>query len=263
MNIFKNRTVLGVMCIVLSLVVCFGITPLMNNAVSEKTTIVRVKSEISTGELISASKLETVEVGGYNLPSNVIRDENTIIGSYALADMYKGDYVLNNKISQTKQSENAYLYNLDGTKQAISVTIQDLANGLSGKLESGDVISIISANYKGFGETVIPPELKYVEVITVTADSGADANTSQEYYDNTEERELPKTITLLVTPEQSKVLAELESSGEIHVSLVYRGSEENSAEFIKVQDDILTQIYFPELLEETTEEGTEQTSEVE
>ena len=30
MSIFKNRTVIGVICILLALVICFGITPLFN-----------------------------------------------------------------------------------------------------------------------------------------------------------------------------------------------------------------------------------------
>ena len=252
MNIFKNRTVLGILCILISLGICFGITPLFNNAVSEKTTIVRVKTDIVTGDEITAEMLETVEVGGYNLPQNVVKNADTVIGTFALADFYKGDYILNSKISETMQAENAYLYNLDGTKQAISVSIQNFANGLSGKLESGDIVSVISANYKDLGQTIIPPELKYVEVISVTADSGSDANTGEEYYSEDEEKELPSTVTLLVTEEQSKILADLESDGEIHIALVYRGDVENSIEFIAQQDEILKDIYAEEVTDENT-----------
>ncbi len=70
--------------------------------------------------------------------------------------------------------------------------------------------------------TVIPAELQYVEVIAVTANSGYDANTGEELEEGAD-RELPGTVTLLVTPEQSKVLAELEADGKLHLSLVYRG----------------------------------------
>lgn len=42
MRFLKNRTVLGVLCIVLSLIICFAVTPLFNKAMSEKTEIVRV-----------------------------------------------------------------------------------------------------------------------------------------------------------------------------------------------------------------------------
>ena len=49
-------------------------------------------------------------------------------------------------MSDAPAAENAYLYNLDGTKQAISVTIKSFATGLCGKLpklsggESYDVL---------------------------------------------------------------------------------------------------------------------------
>ena len=46
MSLFKNRTVAGVICIFLSLLICFGVTPLLNQSVSQKTEIVRVVKEI-------------------------------------------------------------------------------------------------------------------------------------------------------------------------------------------------------------------------
>ena len=46
MSIFKNRTVIGVICILLALVICFGITPLFNRGISQKAEIVRVTKDI-------------------------------------------------------------------------------------------------------------------------------------------------------------------------------------------------------------------------
>ena len=96
------------------------------------------------------------------------------------------------------------------------------------------------ADYKGMGETVIPPELQYVEVISVTASSGYDANTGEAVED---EKELPSTVTLLVTTEQAKVLAGLEQESELHLALVYRGAPENADEFIAAQDALIEELY--------------------
>ena len=230
MSLFKNRTVVGVICILLSLLICFGVTPLFNKSISQKTEIVRVTKEIKAGDEITKDMIQTVEVGGFGLPENVIRQSETVIGKYAKADLSVGDYILNTKLSDTPAAENAYLYNLDGTKQAMSVTIKSFANGLSGKLQSGDIVSVIAPDYKKQGATVIPAELKYVEVISVTASSGYDANTGEAPAGD-DERELPSTVTLLVSPEQSKILAELESDGKLHLSLVYRGSHANTTKF--------------------------------
>ena len=255
MKIFRNRTVIGVLCILLALIICFGVTPLFSRSASEKTEIVRVTMDIKEGDEITAEMVQTVEVGAYNLPQNLMTDKKEVVGKYATADLAAGDYILSSKLSAVPAAENAYLYNLDGTKQAISVTIKSFATGLSGKLESGDIVTIIVADYQGKGETAIPPELQYVEVISVTASSGYDANTGEVV----DEKELPSTVTLLVTTEQAKVLAELEQDSELHLALVYRGTPENTAKFIAAQDALIEELYAepePENSSETAE-GTE------
>ena len=255
MKIFRNRTVIGVLCILLALIICFGVTPLFSRSASEKTEIVRVTKDIKEGDEITAEMVQTVEVGAYNLPQNLMTDKKEVVGKYATADLAAGDYILSSKLSAVPAAANAYLYNLDGTKQAISVTIKSFAVGLSGKLESGDIVTVIVADYQGKGETAIPPELQYVEVISVTASSGYDANTGEVV----DEKELPSTVTLLVTTEQAKVLAELEQDSELHLALVYRGTPENAAKFIAAQDALIEELYAepePENSSETAE-GTE------
>ena len=255
MKIFRNRTVIGVLCILLALIICFGVTPLFNRSAIEKTEIVRVTKDIKEGDEITAEMVQTVEVGAYNLPQNLMTDKKEVVGKYATADLAAGDYILSSKLSAVPAAENAYLYNLDGKKQAISVTIKSFATGLSGKLESGDIVTVIVADYQGKGETAIPPELQYVEVISVTASSGYDANTGEVV----DEKELPSTVTLLVTTEQAKVLAELEQDSELHLALVYRGTPENAAKFIAAQDALIEELYAepePENSGETAE-GTE------
>lgn len=255
MKIYRNRTVIGVLCILLALIICFGVTPLFSRSASEKTDIVRVTKDIKEGDEITAEMVQTVEVGAYNLPQNLMTDKKEVVGKYATADLVAGDYILSSKLSAVPAAENAYLYNLDGTKQAISVTIKSFATGLSGKLESGDIVTVIVADYQGKGETAIPPELQYVEVISVTASSGYDANTGEVV----DEKELPSTVTLLVTTEQAKVLAELEQDSELHLALVYRGTPENAAKFIAAQDALIEELYAEPELENSgeTAEGTE------
>ena len=138
--------------------------------------------------------LKIVEVGSYNLPKNVVKDVDTAIGKYAAADMAAGDYILSSKLTDVPAAENAYLYHLDGEKQAISVTLKSFATGLSGKLATGDIVSVIAPDYKKRGTTVIPAELKYVEVIAVTANTGYDTDTGGQR-GNEDEKQLPSTVT--------------------------------------------------------------------
>ena len=266
MQFFKNRAVIGVICIVLSLLICFGVTPLFNRAISEKTEIVRVVREIRAGEEIRVDQVTAVEVGAYNLSETVVRNTETVVGKYATADLFPGDFILTSKITEEPAAENTYLYSLNGEKQAISVTVRSFADGLSGKLQSGDIVSVIAPDYKKQGVTVIPTELRYVEVVAVTADSGSDTNTGEQAEEG-EDRELPDTVTLLATPEQSLVLAELEAEGEIHLSLVYRGEQDNAQEFLTAQEKVLEELYKTEDAaggeEKSTADSPEETGEPE
>ncbi len=241
MKLFKNRTVLGIFCIAVSLLICFAITPLVNAGLSKKVAIVRFNQMVQEGEQITKNMVDVVEVGNHNLPENVVRNLADVEGKYLTATVYAGDYILTDKISEEPSAENKYLYNLNGEKQAMSITINTFAEGLSGKLKSGDIVSVIAPDYLGSGETVIPAELKYVEVIAVTAKSGYDANTEEQRTEE-EEKELPSTVTILVRPEQSRLLARLEAEGEIHLSLVFRGEAEKTLEFIKAQDQVLDEM---------------------
>lgn len=239
-NILKNRTILGIASILLSLIICFGLTPLFNNAIGAKTNVVRVSENITKGELITAKKIQTVEVGGFNMPNEVLKNTDNIIGKYAKADFYKGDYVLNSKISELPLTNYDYLNEFNGTERAISVSIKSFAAGLSGKLEPGDIVSILVSDFGELKETVSPVELQYVQVLAVTAGTGLDTD---EYEKNNEaieeDKELPSTLTLKVSADQAELLAELETKGKIHAVFVYRGSKENTVKFLEEQANIL------------------------
>ena len=247
MSFFKNRTVLGALCILLSLLICFAVTPLFNAGVSHKTSIVRVTKDIQAGQQITKDMVQTVEVGGYNLPSNVLKSPDSVVGKYAAADLAPGDYVLSTKITGTPTVSNAYLSDLNGSRQAVSVTLKTLAEGVSGKLQPGDIVSVLAPDYQNQGSTVTPKELQYVEVIGVTTSEGADADQrdagSNSSSTEDAEKNLPSTVTLLATPEQSAILAGLDADGKLHLALVYRGSKDNAQKFLDAQDKALKELY--------------------
>lgn len=254
-NIFKNRMVIGAVCIVLSLIVCFGITPLFNSGLKAQTDIVRVKSDISRGDKITDSMIEVVSVGAHNLPAEVAKTKDEVIGKYAVYDMVSGDNILSGKLSAEPLTEYEYLTKLDGKKVAVSVTIPSFAAGLSGKLEAGDIISLIAVD-GDTGITETPPELRYVEVLAATASTGTDKvykrNETPDDEENPEES-LPSTLTLLVNMEQAELLANLENNMTFHAALVYRGSRANADKFLAAQEQ-----YFTKESEGNGESGIEQ-----
>jgi pilus assembly protein CpaB len=216
-----------------------------NSAITAKTEVVRVSADILKGEEITKDMLQVVEIGEYNLPDTIIQDEEAIIGKYANSDIYKGDYLIADKLSDGPLVNYAYLYDFDGTERAISVTIKTFAAGLSGKLEPGDIVTVMVSDYGERKETIAPIELQYVQVLAVTASSGLD---TEEYIPSEEdnyvedEKELPSTITLKVNADQAKLLADLEIKGKIHAVFVYRGNEESCDEFLDEQEQVLEEI---------------------
>lgn len=235
MNWLKHRTVLGVGCILFSLILCLGIAPLLSKNVSETIAIVRMTEDVSKGNLIAAAHLETIEVGAYNLPADVVKTSEQAAGQYATVDLKAGDYLLPSKLSPIPLD--AYLTRLDGQKQALSVTIKSLAAGLSGKLQPGDIVSLIAADYGDLRTTRLPPELQYVEVLSVTTSSGLDAQMAA---DDQSERELPSTLTLLVRPQQAVLLTDIENKGKLHAALVYRGDAATAQRFLEKQEAYFT-----------------------
>jgi pilus assembly protein CpaB len=241
-KIIRNRTVLGIASIVLSLIICFGLTPLFNQAISEKVAIARITENIQKGELITSKMIETVEIGGYNLPDTILRQEENIIGNYALTELHTGDYVLNSKISSKPLANYEYLTDFNGSERAISVSIKSFAAGLSGKLEPGDIVTVMASDFGDMRETVSPEALQYVEVLAVTAGTGLDTDEYEIDQEAIEkDKELPATVTLKATYDQAKLLAEMEAKGKIHVVFVYRGTEENAAKFLDEQRLILSE----------------------
>ncbi|MBU5445241.1 Flp pilus assembly protein CpaB [Paenibacillus sp. MSJ-34] len=255
MQWFKNRTVLGIGCIALSLLICFGLTPLFHQALRAQTEIVRVTRDIEKGEQITREKLEVVQVGAYNLPSHVMTSLDSVAGQYATAALQKGDYILSTKLSAVPLAEFAYLNHLDGSKQAISISIKSFAAGLSGKLQAGDIITLIASDYGEMRTTTMPPELQYVEVLAVTTSSGMDkdAQSTQKKSDD-DKQQLPSTLTLLVQPIQAQLLADMEVKGQLHAALVYRGDQATAQDFIAKQDDYLAKKSNPDPDKEANDE---------
>lgn len=244
MKIFKNKTVIGIACILLALMVCFLITPVYNKQIDGKTEVVQFASDVKRGQRITKEMVKKSKVGSYNLPEEYMKNPNNVIGTYAAENIYKDEYAVAKRLRDKPLATDEYLEELDGSKGAISVTVQSFAAGLSGKLFSGDVVSIIATDDQ---KTSIPIELKYVKVLACTLSDGddVDENTRNEKDDEnstTEETKVADTVTLLADEEQSKLLANLEATQKLHIELVYRGDEGKCNKFLKEQDKILKEM---------------------
>ncbi len=199
----------------------------MNKAMQSQETIVRATQDIKKGEEISTDKITNIKVGGYNLPEQIIKEQSQVVGKYATADIYKDDYFLQSKVTNSISDD---MENTQDGNMVVAITIRSLAAGLSGKIKAGDIISIISSSEDG-SKPIIIPELQYVEVLSSTSKEGIDIKGKQE--------DLPSTINLSVESIQAEKLVEQEQYGDIHIALAYRGNDNTREEYLEIQRQYL------------------------
>ena len=256
----KNHTLIGIISIIIGLLTAFVLTPLYGGILEKQEEVVRVKEKITEGELITADKLETVNVGAYGLSPDVVKSIDGITGKYAKTDFYKGSYITGEGLSDVALEEDTYLNDIPEDKYAISITIQSFAAGLSSKLLKGDIVTIITK--KGEGDeavTEIPRELTYVEVLSTTEEDGEDKeNNGKEVKkeDDTKAKKKLATITLLVNSLQAEELASFENQRGIHVALKCRNNEKLKKELLDEQDKIFKEM-------EESADGTDKNTDIE
>lgn len=232
----NNRTVIGIICMVLAVFMIFVLTPLINKASDDTVQVIRVAATVEQGMQIQKSNLEVVEVKKNTVPPEIVNNSKEIVGKYALTRLHAGDYIYKDTITSTYGGADAAFSGLDGSgKVAISVTCRGFAQGLSNKLENGDIISLIVTDESG---SYIPGALKYLSIVTTTTSGGLD----RDEVSPDESGQLPQyvTFTFLVTEAQAKLLATYEQTGKpMYAVLVYRtssGSQDKAKEFVAKQD---------------------------
>ena len=230
----KNRTIIGILCIVLAVAIMFGLAPLMNSVASGKIEVVQVVGRIDPGQLITEENIKVVQIGSFGIKDTAIKDKNQVVGKYAAVTLVPDNCIYPDMVSDDSDSADNVFRQLNGTQQAMSITIPSFANGLSGKLQNGDIVSVVIVSES---ESVIPPELTYIRVITTTTAKGTDNDKITENEDGS--TDLPATATLLVTPAQAKLLALHDHKSKMYLTLVYRGDAETADKFLKAQNELL------------------------
>ncbi len=227
-----KRTVIGIICILVAMIMCFVLGPFLTKVSEHEVVAVRIKQPVEKWSVITEDDLELVNVKIDMLPASAIKSKSEAVGKYAAAELYPGELLLSQKVSPNMEDTEDILESLGDDQKAISVSIGSFALGLSGKLQTGDIVSVIV--YRSKEENAFTPdELQYLKVITTTTSSGVD---KEDVTDNTQ----PATVTLLVTKEQAELLAFYEKSASIHFTLECRGDSERAQEYLDQQKQYLS-----------------------
>lgn len=240
----KNRTIIGIVCVVLSLVLVFGGNIIVNKTQSKTVMVLSASVDIQKGQKIPSTSLKITEIndGAVSL-SNSWKYKNEeeaqaaiaqFVDVYATVDIMADDVITPEKVTTSTTNIDAALEGLDGEKVAMSVKIASGERQLSGKLEVGDVVSLIITD-RETSETTIPLAFRYLKIVGLTTSGGIDSEDVVKNDDGS--YTFPATVTFLLTPMQAAMLAaEVAENNPIYYTLAYRGDAETAKEFTDVTD---------------------------
>lgn len=252
MKLFKNRYVIGILCIITALLIVFFAVPVLQSSnQGDYVSAVRIKQPIEAGTQITADMLETVKVPE-KLINGGISDASSAVGQYTTAELYAGDYITTQKLSGSIAEHSSFPAGTAKSKIVVSVTLPTLASGVSGHLLPGDVVTVMAmpkgsvnqslglepeAGEADLSSVMTYPELQYLEVCMVTANDGSDASVEAKLEDGVKNN-LPVTVSFYATLEQALLLAELENNSIIHLAFVARGQSVTQY----ISDAVLTEM---------------------
>lgn len=241
----NRRMLFGIISIALAAVIALIGIPAVMGQGNAKINIVRVKTAIDKGVVISADSLEMAEVSSHGLPANIATDMAQVVGTYALVDLVPGDYFLPSKVSAATPEHDPILNKLPDGKVAVSMSVKSLAGILSNKLKADDIVAIYS--YNKDGEVEVLEELQYMRIIAVSNANGTNIEDAVG-----DESRMASTITFLADKLQAAKMITIENENPMHMVLVSRGDVKRAKELLNMQDEILNEIR--EKMEEETEE---------
>lgn len=232
-----KKTTIGALCIATAIVVGGIQWFAVSEASSAAEPVVRAKVEIPSGTKITGAMLETVEMGRRGLPSNITGNSGQVVGAYAQTDIQPHDIITGGKLSG-----HAPEAALSDGKMLYSISVKNLADSLSGKLQSGDIVQIVvpaqntGNNAVGTSSQTLDA-LQYVEVEAVSTSNGQDVTAASASSTSTGSNQ-PATVTLYVNQAQVNALAAL-GQNEISFALVSRGDTSKAKELLTKQDALL------------------------
>ena len=253
MNLFRNKFLIGLICIALGLAVGFLAIPKLKGKDSlDQVQAIRMKQAVPEGSLIMDEMVESIEVNPALIPANTITDLALVTNRYSKAPVFAGDYLTPDKLSDELTALDPMAIATTKGLKVVSITLPSLAAGVSGQLKPGDIVTIMASEKQTLADqtqtlnpkeqdqpssssyeasldpisirTQVFPEIQYVEVCSLTAADGRESHVSKTLTDD-EKNQLPVTISLFVTETQAIRLADLEQRGEIHLSFVARGND--------------------------------------
>lgn len=215
----KSRIVYALICYLLAVLILFIGIPVVLSKTYGKTETVKIRNPVAKGEQITDTNIEVIEVGNLNLPEDLLKSQEDVIGRYAVVDIVAGDWLLASKISPLPLDGNSLPEELPAGAVAVSVSIHMIEGSTVSQLKMGDIIKLY--HYTDHLEDI--PELQFVKVLSVLPN----------------EKQEQTTITVLALEKQAVKLTDLKKKGKLFAALISRDNDPLAADLLKQQQDYL------------------------
>ncbi len=239
----SKSLILLVLALGCGLVASIGITRALDQPVpqvvaGETKEILVASVEIKTGDPITPQIVKLANWPVETLPEGVISDLKEVDGRRAKTKIYPGEPLIALKLLG-KDEKDDVLGDLPPGMRAVAVKV-DAVSGGAGLLKPGDKVDVfvhVNAN-PGAGipvaKTISPKDLRNIKVFAI------DSITTRG--NDGEQTVVAKTISLVVTPAQAKLVTLSQNLGEIR--LVGRNAKDNDT-----KEDDETQVDYTTLIE--------------
>lgn len=257
---FRSKVLWGSLSIVAALVIAFVVVPMRQSQVAALAPVVVLTRDVELGEQVTQDMLRVVEIGAAGIPQGAVTDSASVVGMYMAAQGLAGDILTDMRITTQYPTDDPTLLDLPEGKVAMAVSLGDLSQNVASKLRAGDVIQLFAVLDDVSGDNTIVsamiiPELRAVEVLSVTNSNAEDVKDRDQTWVETQDDRQVSAVVLAVTPQQAAVLSGLEEKASLHAALVVRGDPEKKAAALAAQDEFLSSEVIVEPLEEEGEEG--------
>jgi pilus assembly protein CpaB len=153
----QKQMVLAVIAITLAIVIGFAAYPYITANQQVRVDVVTAKTDIPADTQITDGMLTIRAVMQADLPSQPVLKKEEVVGWYTTGKVFGGDILTQEKVTDTIQVVNTNI--ADATAKGykvISLTLPDLASSVSGKIQPGDLVSILSIQQTQPTATLMP-----------------------------------------------------------------------------------------------------------
>jgi pilus assembly protein CpaB len=185
MKFLKNRFLIGLFCIALGLAVSLVAIPkLVRETIPDQITAVRLKSDLKAGEKVSTDMIELISASKNTLPNDAFSSVEDAAGQYTASMLYAGDFLSPAKLISSSDHQDYLKAATDKGMRLVSITLPSLSAGVSGKIRSGDVISIMALMKSADKVQTLDPNPQSQNMSDPPSDLDQEGETASDLADN-------------------------------------------------------------------------------